>query len=164
MCEELGLAESQVKSLMSMGTAMGLLKPKSHCLTELGRLIAKHDIFFEQRCTLELCHLVASGAYGNLIWFELFNTPLHLMAFVAPADNEQENEYPVPHEDLEVRHLGELYENILEYSVQLADADRIKRRTKKGFEILLASQDTMQENFKYGIITGYYQQHKEILP
>lgn len=76
MCEELGLAESQVKSLISMGAAMGLLKPKSHCLTELGSLIAEHDIFFEQRCTLELCHLIASGAYGNLIWFEFFNTLL----------------------------------------------------------------------------------------
>lgn len=70
---------------------------------------------------------------------------LYLMTFVAPADNEPENEYPVPYEDLEVRHLGELYEYILEYSVQLADADRIKRRTKKGFEILLASQDTLHK-------------------
>jgi len=64
---------------------------------------------------------------------------LYLLAFVEPYDNEKAHEYAIPYEDLEVRHLGELYENILEYTVMLADADRIRRRTKKGFEILLAS-------------------------
>lgn len=69
---------------------------------------------------------------------------LYLLAFVEPFNNNSEEEYPVPYEDLEVRHLGELYENILEYTVQLADADRIRRRSKKGVEILLASQTTRQ--------------------
>jgi len=67
---------------------------------------------------------------------------LYLLAFVEPFDNKPDEEYAIPYEDLEVRHLGELYENILEYTVQLADADRIRRRTKKGVEILLASQAT----------------------
>jgi hypothetical protein len=67
---------------------------------------------------------------------------LYLLAFVEPFNNEKDSEYAIPYEDLEVRHLGELYENILEYTVQLADADRIRRRTKKGVEILLASQAT----------------------
>ncbi|MCF8075208.1 MAG: hypothetical protein K9K87_03445 [Desulfotignum sp.] len=65
---------------------------------------------------------------------------LYLLAFVEPLSNAPDDEYAIPYEDLEVRHLGELYENILEYTVQLADADRIRRRTKKGVEILLASQ------------------------
>ena len=65
---------------------------------------------------------------------------LYLLAFVEPYDNEPDEEYAIPYEDLEVRHLGELYETILEYTVQLADADRIRRRTKKGVEMLLASQ------------------------
>jgi len=65
---------------------------------------------------------------------------LYLLAFVEPYNNEPDAEYAIPYEDLEVRHLGELYENILEFTVQLADADRIRRRTKKGTEILLASQ------------------------
>jgi len=65
---------------------------------------------------------------------------LYLLAFVEPLPDEPQNEYALPYEDLEVRHLGELYENILEYTVLLADADRIRRRTKKGVEILLASQ------------------------
>ncbi|MFH1881651.1 MAG: DNA methyltransferase [Planctomycetota bacterium] len=67
---------------------------------------------------------------------------LYLLAFVEPYNNGPDEEYAIPYEDLEVRHLGELYENILEYTVQLADADRIRRRTKKGVEILLASQTT----------------------
>ena len=67
---------------------------------------------------------------------------LYLLAFVEPYNNEQDEEYAIPYEDLEVRHLGELYENILEYTVLLADADRIRRRTKKGVEMLLASQTT----------------------
>lgn len=65
---------------------------------------------------------------------------LYLLAFVEPFANEPDGEYSIPYEDLEVRHLGELHETILEYTVQLADADRIRRRTKKGVEILLASQ------------------------
>lgn len=70
---------------------------------------------------------------------------LYLLAFVEPYNNEPDGEYAIPYEDLEVRHLGELYENILEYTVMLADADRIRRRTKKGVEILLASQTTKKQ-------------------
>jgi hypothetical protein len=67
---------------------------------------------------------------------------LYLLAFVEPLPDEPKKEYAIPYEDLEVRHLGELYENILEYTVLLADADRFRRRTKKGVEIVLASQTT----------------------
>jgi len=73
---------------------------------------------------------------------DFLSRALYLLKFVEPYDNELDNEYPIPYEDLEVRHLGELYENILEYTVQLAEADRIRRRTKKGVEMLLASQTT----------------------
>ena len=73
---------------------------------------------------------------------DFLSRALYLLAFVEPYDNEPDEEYAIPYEDLEVRHLGELYENILEYTVQLADADRIRRRTKKGMEMLLASQTT----------------------
>lgn len=67
---------------------------------------------------------------------------LYLLSFVEPPDNEPDSEYPIPYEDLEVRHLGELYENILEYTVLLADADYIRRRNRRGTEIVLASQTT----------------------
>jgi len=70
---------------------------------------------------------------------------LYLMAWVEPHDGDIEKEYPIPYRDLEVRHLGEMYETILEFSVTLADADRIRRRSKKGVEILLASETTRQK-------------------
>ena len=70
---------------------------------------------------------------------------LYLLAFVEPYNNNPDDEYEIPYEDLEVRHLGELYENILEYTVLLADADRIRRRTKKGVGVLLASETTRQK-------------------
>jgi len=73
---------------------------------------------------------------------DFLSRALYLLAFVEPYDNEPDQEYAIPYEDLEVRHLGELYEYILEYTVQLADADRMRRRTKKGVEILLVSQTT----------------------
>ena len=73
---------------------------------------------------------------------DFLSRALYLLAFVEPYDNEPDEEYAIPYEDLEVRHLGELYETILEYTVQLADADRIRRRTKKGVEMLLTSQTT----------------------
>jgi len=71
---------------------------------------------------------------------DFLSRALYLLAFVEPYEDEPDEEYAIPYEDLEVRHLGELYENILEYTVQLADADRFRRRTKKGVDILLASQ------------------------
>jgi hypothetical protein len=70
---------------------------------------------------------------------------LYLLAFVEPYNNERDGEYAIPYEDLEVRHLGELYENIQEYTVLFAEADRIRRRTKNGVEMLLASQTTRKQ-------------------
>ena len=71
---------------------------------------------------------------------DFLSRALYLLAYVEPSDSEQTKEYPIPYEDLEVRHLGELYENILEFNVLLADEDRVRRRTKKGAEILLLSK------------------------
>ena len=69
---------------------------------------------------------------------------LYLLAYVEPFGSDQQDEYEIPYEDLEVRHLGELYENILEYAVILADADRIRRRGKAGVEFLLLSDTKKQ--------------------
>ena len=68
---------------------------------------------------------------------------LYLLAYVEPLSGDEDDEYAIPYADLEVRHLGELYENILEFNVQLCDADRIRRRGKKGeVQILLTSEHT----------------------
>jgi len=71
---------------------------------------------------------------------------LYLMAYVEPYDSDPDKEYPIPYRNLEVRHLGEMYENILEFNVTLADADRLRRRTKKGIESPLASETARQKN------------------
>lgn len=76
---------------------------------------------------------------------DFFSRALYLLSYFEPQDRDPDKEYKIPYEDLEVRHLGELYENILEYTVLLADADRIRRRTKKGFDIILASETVKQK-------------------
>jgi len=76
---------------------------------------------------------------------DFLSRALYLMAWVEPHDGDAEKEYPIPYRDLEVRHLGEMYETILEFTVTLADADRIRRRSKKGVEIRLASETTLRK-------------------
>ncbi len=61
---------------------------------------------------------------------------LYLLAFVEPYNSDPEEEYEIPYEDLEVRHLGELYENILEFNVMLAEVDMVRVQSKKGTQIL----------------------------
>jgi hypothetical protein len=71
--EDTGLADRQVESLVSMGTAMGLIVPRVQILTPVGLLVAEHDIFIESTASLEWCHYVGAGSFRNLIWFEVFN-------------------------------------------------------------------------------------------
>lgn len=71
--EDSGLAERQIENLVSMGSAMGLIKPSSQVLTPVGLLIAEHDIFIEKKGALEWCHYIGAGSYRNLVWFEIFN-------------------------------------------------------------------------------------------
>ena len=70
---------------------------------------------------------------------------LYWLAFVDPAGGESDDEYAIPYEDLEVRHLGEMYESILEFKVRLADTDYIRRRTKSGWQTLPAAGQKTQE-------------------
>jgi len=71
--EDTGLADRQIESLVSMGSAMGFIKPGVQVLTSAGLLISEHDIFFESKGTLQWCHYVGAGSYYNLIWFDIFN-------------------------------------------------------------------------------------------
>jgi hypothetical protein len=72
--EGTGLTERHVETLVSMGSAMGLIHAGAQILTEVGRLVAKHDVFIQSRATLEWCHYMGAGSFKNLIWFEVFNT------------------------------------------------------------------------------------------
>lgn len=76
LLEDTGFANRQVESLVSMGAAIGLIKPGSQVLTATGLLIAEHDIFLENRGALEWCHYVGAGSIRNLVWFEVFNSLL----------------------------------------------------------------------------------------
>lgn len=87
--ESTGLADRQVESLVSMGSAMGLIKPGLQVLTPAGLLIAEHDIFLEKKGALEWCHYVGAGSYRNLIWFEIFN---RILREASPMTQEEWSE------------------------------------------------------------------------
>jgi hypothetical protein len=70
---------------------------------------------------------------------------LYWLAFVDPAGGEHDDEYSIPYEDLEVRHLGEMYEAILEYKVRLADTDYIRRRAKSGWQTIPSGGQKTQD-------------------
>ena len=86
--ENTGLADRQVASLVSIGTAMGLIRPILQILTPLGLLVAEHDIFIEKQGSLEWCHYAGAGTFRNLIWFEIFN---HLLIETAPMTKNDWN-------------------------------------------------------------------------
>jgi len=68
-----GLSNRQIGSVVSIGCALGLIKPGVQTLTATGALIAEHDIFLEQTGTLQWCHYEGAGNYRNLVWYEIFN-------------------------------------------------------------------------------------------
>jgi Eco57I restriction-modification methylase len=70
---------------------------------------------------------------------------LYWLAFVDPAGGERDDEDDIPYEDLEVRHLGEMYESILEFKVRLADTDYLRRRSKNGWQTLPAAGQKTQD-------------------
>jgi hypothetical protein len=82
---------------------------------------------------------------GHRLRNDYFYHALYWLAYVDPLDAGAEAEYRIPYEDLEVRHLGEMYEAILEYKVRLADTDYIRRRTKKGWQTLPAAGQKSQD-------------------
>ena len=84
-----GLAGRQVEGLVSIGGAMGLIKPNNQVLTPVGLLIAEQDIFIENIGSLEWCHYVGAGSFRNLIWFEIFN---HLLVEASPMTQKEWNE------------------------------------------------------------------------
>lgn len=71
---------------------------------------------------------------------------LYLLAYVEPQNGNPEDEYEIPYMDLEVRHLGELYENILEFNVVIADAPLNRWMTKKGPVLRLESDGKPEQD------------------
>jgi hypothetical protein len=89
LLEDTGLANRQVETLVSMGAAIGLIKPGCQVLTPVGLLVAEHDIFLERIGSLEWCHYIGAGSFKNLIWFNIFN---HLLVEVPPMTQEEWHE------------------------------------------------------------------------
>jgi hypothetical protein len=87
--EDTGFADRHVESLVSMGTAIGLITPNRQILSPVGLLVAEHDIFIEQKGTLQWCHYIGAGSYHNLIWFDIFN---HLLQEEQPKTQEEWND------------------------------------------------------------------------
>ena len=73
LIEGSGLSKRQVENLVSIGTALGLVTPRTQLLTAFGQLVVGHDIFFDHLTTLEFCHFLAAGSARHLVWFEVFN-------------------------------------------------------------------------------------------
>ncbi len=71
--EATGLPNRQVESVVSIGSAMGLVKPSVQLLTPFGLLAAVHDVFLDRPGTLEWCHYRGAGSPRNLVWFDVFN-------------------------------------------------------------------------------------------
>jgi hypothetical protein len=88
--EATGLPDGQVESLINIAVAMGLVERRIQTLTSIGRLIVKHDIFFDDRGTLEWCHYAGAGSYRNLFWFDAFN---HLLVEEEPMTIEGWQKY-----------------------------------------------------------------------
>ncbi len=71
--ESTGLSNRHIESVVSIGCALGLIKPGVQTLTATGALIVEHDIFLEQTGTLQWCHYQCAGNSRNLVWYEIFN-------------------------------------------------------------------------------------------
>lgn len=71
--ENTGLAERQIESVVSIGCALGIIKPTAQTLTPIGALIAANDILLEKIGTIQWCHYKGAGNPRNLIWYEIFN-------------------------------------------------------------------------------------------
>jgi hypothetical protein len=76
LMEGTGLANRQIESLVSIGVAIGLVRSGRQTLTSIGALVANHDVFLDNKGTLEWIHYASAGSARNLIWFEIFNTLL----------------------------------------------------------------------------------------
>ena len=68
-----GLSQVQAGVQAKIAAAMGLLAPISYRLTDYGRLVNDHDLFFEGNGTLWVCHYALSAAPRRLLWNHLVN-------------------------------------------------------------------------------------------
>lgn len=71
-----GLTKRQVDSLGSVTTRMGLLRPVTYRLTDMGTLVLKHDAFFDDIGTLWLCYYHLASDTQVIVWNHMTNCVL----------------------------------------------------------------------------------------
>ena len=73
LAEATGLSEIQAGIQAKLAAAMGLLVPITYRLTDFGRLVYDHDLFFEDTGTLWMCHYALSAEPRRLLWNHVVN-------------------------------------------------------------------------------------------
>ena len=71
--DALGMTLKQFENLSSICVGLGLTTPRTFVLTELGKTIARHDLFFDNIATLWILHHVISSEPKWVVWNRLIN-------------------------------------------------------------------------------------------
>ena len=79
-----GLTRRQIESLGSVVTRMGLLRPVTYRLTDLGAWVLKYDAFFDDNGTLWLCHYHLASDTQVIVWNHMTNCVLPAGQAVSP--------------------------------------------------------------------------------
>ena len=84
--EFLGQSEMNIGALRVVLVELGLLNSRILTLSEFGKYVAKHDLFFENSCTLWICHYNISSNPENYIWYRFINKVLREVTNFAKDD------------------------------------------------------------------------------
>ena len=151
--EDTGLPFRQLRNRAAVARAMGIFQERSLKLTTFGKLIAQHDIFFENLGTLEYCHYLAAGRYRNLVWFDVFNellphnSPTNYPGWIDFFKSKYKNEYTEhslkDHFPKEIRFMIEAYVKNrfrkLELIIESSDGKLQRRRYANLQQLILAA-------------------------
>jgi hypothetical protein len=81
-----GMSHTQVQALMQYGANMELLVPRSLRVTPLGRLVLRHDPFFDRPGTLWLLHYLFASNPLLVVWNYMCNGVLPAVAEISKAE------------------------------------------------------------------------------
>ena len=65
----LGQGSKNVIAMQVILVELGLFNSRVLTLSEFGKYVAKHDLFFENTCTLWICHYNISSNPENYVWY-----------------------------------------------------------------------------------------------
>ena len=117
---------------------MSLLAPVSYRLTNFGRLVNAHDLFFEDIGTLWVCHYALSAEPARLLWNHVVNCLLPTgQPYSAPDVRETLGKLAETHtaRTLQRKVLKEVRSIFNAYTEQAFRRFNYLRRTKVGFNV-----------------------------